>query len=497
MTGRLALVMWIGLTLAGNAQGDNAGAGFDQYQIGYLRDYMASQRFFDRLNYLGEQFDYEQADIEDKVILGDRAARSSLSWILREYPLSIMTYHGLFYGATATVSSFFIPHVWHMYRYASQDMKMVLPIFGVVPAMLVVNPLVTMGSQAYYTILPPSIPEASLIYQYGAKKNLLDKSTQHYIEDELFYAFWQSPSSDGLYRLHKILDKALRLPSYTKELTYDSQKIRNALRNFPSELIDRLDRFALAEINRQKMKKRPVGHYPVYFQGAPGTGKTYAAKKLAKAMGTNLVTVTLDGATIDDMVGTPFESFDGKAGRILDAIISSTTSTHDLNHHNQILMIDEFDRLMLSGDKQSEEVLSFLLKLLDPTHRYYYNPYLKTEIRLPDTIILAGNSDIHQLSQQHPQFEAMASRLNRIDFPGFSQETKRAIAFESIIPQIEESYRSIGEDFADYAFPESERALVEAFISGDDDPGLRSLEKYIHDLSESLVQVLGLGNSGN
>ncbi|WP_419831300.1 hypothetical protein [Endozoicomonas atrinae] len=134
----------------------------------------------------------------------------------------------------------------------------------------------------------------------------------------------------------------------------------------------------------------------------------------------NLATVTLDGANIDDIIGTSFDSLEAKPGLLLEAIVANTASIQDINHHNQVLLIDEFDRLFIDGDKQSQDVLAFFLKILDPTHRYFYSPYLKTNIRLPDTIILAGNTDIHSVSTQNQQLLALASRLERIQFEGFS-----------------------------------------------------------------------------
>lgn len=489
---RIIFVILIFVFPACKSLGDELGcsAGLDQYQhqIGYIRDYMASQRLFDRLNYLNEFQEFRQADVVTQVKMGEQAAQRAFSWIVREYPLRTMAMYGAFYGIVGAMLTVIVPTAIEAFMAAPRDVKLIASLMITAPSLLLVNPLAVMGGQAYYSVLPPSIPEASLVLQYGGKKNLLDKSTQNYIENELFYSFWQSPSSDGAYRLHKILDKALRLPSYTKKLDYDPDRIRAALRNFPPGLIDRLNRFALTEIMRQKMKQHPVGHYPVYFYGAPGTGKTYAAKKLAKAMGTNLVTVALDGATIADMVGTPFEGFDSKAGRLLDAIVSSTASPQELNHYNQVLMIDEFDRLILSGEKWSEEVLSFLLKLLDPTCRYFYSPYLKTDIRLPDTIILAGNSDLHQISESHPQLGAMVSRLNHIEFPGFDSDAKRVIAYESIIPNVEKSFQSAGRAYKELALTEEDLDKVEAFIQDDTDVGLRSLEKYIHDLAEMQLQ---------
>ncbi|WP_196221347.1 hypothetical protein, partial [Sansalvadorimonas verongulae] len=271
---RTALIPLMLLMCAGQSLGESgSGTGMDQYQVGYLRDYMASQRFFDRLSHLADSPDYQAADIGTQVTMGEHAAQRAFSWILREYPLWTLATYGSFYTAVGALASPLASRLWNLYRFASKDVKLFSSMLGIVPVMLIVNPMMVLGGQVYYAMLPPSIPEALLIFQYGAKKNLLSRSTQNYIEDELFYSFWQSPSSEGLYRLRKILDKALRLPSYTKALTYDSSRIQDSLKNFSPELVERLDRFAFTEIMRQKMKMSPAGHYPVYFQGAPGTGK--------------------------------------------------------------------------------------------------------------------------------------------------------------------------------------------------------------------------------
>ncbi|WP_419534187.1 AAA family ATPase [Endozoicomonas sp.] len=491
---RLANILWLNLVLITTTgfanQGMTSSLSEDQQQLNYIRDYMATNRIFDRLEFLSNEVSFKRANILNKIRQGQHVSTEILWWIQREYPLYTIQQHLTAYSIPIALL------VWHRHSLLdllttmNSELRMILTVFSAVHAKLIVDPISTVSSQLYYSALPPSIPEADLIHTYGSKKNLLDRATQRYIEDELFYTFWQSPSSEGITRLHKILDKALRLPFYTKPLIYDKSKITEALKHFSGELIERLNRFALAEITFQKMDGHPQGHYPAYFQGAPGTGKSYAAKQLALAMGTNLAVITLDGATIDDMTGTPFESFDGKAGRLVDAIIANTVSSKDINHRNQVLFVDEFDMLLLKSDKQAEEIIGFLLKLLDPAHRSFYNPYLKTNIRLPDTVILAGNSDIHELSKKIPQLEAMASRLDKVVFEGFSADAKRDIAFESMIPQLEEGYRSTSEDLKNFSLTELEKAQIDAFILQDNDPGLRTLEKYINEVFEMKLQVL-------
>ncbi|WP_066015281.1 ATP-binding protein [Endozoicomonas atrinae] len=464
--------------------------GGDQQQLNYIREYMATHRIFDRLDFLPKRDSFRKTNILGKIRQGEQASKEMLWQAKREYPVYTINEHVLAYAIPVALLLWNRQYLWQWFQTISAESKMMFTVLAAIPAVLFVDPISTVCSQIYYAALPPSIPETDLIYTYGSKKNLLDRGTQRYIEDELFYTFWQSPSSESITRLHKILDKALRLPFYTKPLTYNKAKITEALKHFSDELIDRLNRFALAEITFQKMDIHPQGHYPVYFQGAPGTGKSYAAKQLAQAMGTNLAVISLDGATIDDMTGTPFESYDGKAGRLVDAIIANTVSSKDINHKNQVLFVDEFDMLLLKSDKQAEEVIGFLLKLLDPAHRSFYNPYLKTNIRLPDTVILAGNSDIHELSKNIPQLEAMASRLDKVVFEGFSTDAKREIAFESMIPQLEESYQSTAKDMKTFALSDFEKAKIEAFIIQDQDPGLRSLEKYINEIFEMKLQVL-------
>ncbi|USE35811.1 AAA family ATPase [Endozoicomonas sp. SCSIO W0465] len=469
------------------AQADVTPVTPDTLHISYVRQYMANNRFFDRLNVGG----YAGQPIGTQVRAGRAEAKRQYDWVLREYTL----YESLPYIAFY-IPAFMVGATLHAYEVTLSDFILNRSTVNSLLAYMALSlgvaitfaTFVPFTMNIYYGIFTPKLAEENLILNYGAKKALLDKRTQHYIEDELFYSFWRSPGSIALGRLQKILDKALRLPFYAKELVYDEEKIDDVLRDYPAHVADRLKLFAHSELIYQQTDASIAdSHYPIYFLGAPGTGKTHAAKQLAEAMGTNLAFVSLDGASIDDIVGTPFESDDAKAGRILDAIIARTDSSLDINHHNQVLLIDEFDRLFISGNEKSKDVLSFMLKLLDPSNRSYYNPYLKTDVRLPDTIILAGNRDIHELSTHDPELEAIASRLDQVVFEGFDSRTKKKIAFDIMVPNKERRYQSAGKLFADFTLPESGREMIHAFIETDQDPGLRSLEKYIARIFEQFA----------
>lgn len=88
----------------------------------------------------------------------------------------------------------------------------------------------------------------------------------------------------------------------------------------------------------------------------------------------------------------------------------------------------------------------------------------------------------------------MASRLDKVVFEGFSAEAKSNIAFESMIPQLEESYRSTDKYLTDFSLSEVDKAKIEALIFQDKDPGLRSLKKYINEVFEVNLQILNDAN---
>ena len=475
------------LSVLSNASANEATVTPEKLHISSLREYMASNRFFDRIRLVTS---------EDSVEATVRASRSETqghySWVKREYPLyASLPYLGfysvLFAGGVAT--NHYGESLLDYFANAPQAARLAGTFAGSMALGVAAVTLPSFILNTYYGIFAPTLPERNLVLDYGAKKHFLDERTQHYIEDELFYSFWRSPSSEALNRLQKILDKALRLPFYSKELTVNEDKIDNALQYYSPEVAEQLKQFAYSELIYQQTDRALLdSHYPVYFFGEPGTGKTFAAKQLAEAMGTNLAIVTLDGATIDDIVGTPFESIDAKAGRILDALVARTSSSQDINHHNQVLLIDEFDRLFLSGNEKTKDVLSFMLKLLDPANRSFYNPYLKTDIRLPDTIILAGNQDIHELSTHDPELKAIASRLDKVTFSGFDREAKRKIAENVMIPGKVKLYQSSGGALSQFTLPARGHEMIMEFIDEDQDPGLRSLEKHVSKVFEQFVR---------
>ncbi len=467
----------------------NADGGIDNWaQIKMIRNYLSNNKFFDNLSF-NQDDGFQSLSIEEQVNKGRVATRTALYQMSSQVAFDSVKRHGYYAGTPVLIglgSAVFYPPI--------------IPWIGgtaTVAAPLLVGFVESLIGQTYYTTNPPTLPEADLIIEYGAKRHLFDDVTQAYIDESLFYRFWQTEHSEQYDKLIKVMDKALRMPLYAKKLSYHPEIVASRLHHFSPDLTERLQQFVFSEITYQRMKRKLDIHYPVYFQGEPGTGKTFAAKKIANAMGTNLATITLDGASIEDIVGTSFDSLDAKPGLILEAMTANTDSIQGLNHHNQVLLIDEFDRLLINDDKSSQDVIAFFLKILDPNHRFFYSPYLKTYVHLPDTIILAGNSDIQERSHQQTQLQAMSSRLDHIIFDGFSTDSKREMTLYHLIPKMEKSYQSIDDSLDQFSLEASDLEKIERFIAEDSDPGLRSLEKFISWLFERKMHRLGLAEFKN
>lgn len=447
-----------------------------------IRNYMFEERFFDRIDFFETMANYHDLGIEEQVVQGREGTKKALNDISVEYAQTQIKKYGVYGGMPLAATGLTLGQLPSHLSGAilSSASPVILTLAGFL--------LIGIGEQFYYMRELPRLPEADLVIEYGAKRHLLDQVTRAYLEESVFYRFWQTESVEQYDKLIRVMDKVLRLPVYAKPLEFNQSLANEKLLHFSTTLKDRLYRLAFSEIMIQKMSPRPEGHYPVYFYGPPGTGKTFAAEHLARAMDTNLATLTLDSANIDDIIGTAPDSQEAKPGTLLEAIIANTTSNQDINHNNQVLLIDEFDRLFMGSDKQSQDVLAFFLKILDPTYRFFYSPYLRTNIHLPDTIILAGNTDIHSISTQNQQLLAMASRLEKVQFDGFSNQAKQEIAFRLMIPKMLKSYQSISEDLADFSIPDSDLSRIDDFIHSDTDPGLRSLEKFTHEVFETHLQ---------
>ena len=320
------------------------------------------------------------------------------------------------------------------------------------------------------------IPSLDILCQYARFRPFIDESPRGRI-DSLFVKYWDSPSDESLSVLKRVVDMTDHLPitrwSQRPNSSYLESLTRLAPKTYES-LLGIYKRFA------KQGKLSSARRFPYYLTGAPGTGKTYAVKMLAKALDLPVIKLSLEGASVSDIVGRDVDDPDATAGRLVEAIVQKAKeSSNKQSFSNSIIFIDEFDKLLRSTSQGSEETLALLLKLLDPDNLSVTNKFLGAEISFKDNIIiLAGNYDLRE--------RALTNRFRTIEFSGFTKEGKVAMVREEILPGLLKVYGISEQDFDVKSF----YGDVDRFIyEKDNDPGLRSLMKHCEMLLERIFEL--------
>lgn len=333
-------------------------------------------------------------------------------------------------------------------------------------------------------------PEEPLEIEYLLQKRFMAGDLQKAVEERLRLTHTSGPSE--LSCTVSFVSLALHLPTQVLPVQFYPPEIARFFSGYPAGLRRKVEAFCIRQkMNQSALLTHLTGEAAppntgskvgkraaAYFYGPPGTGKTRFAELTAQAMGLPFARISLEGASISDLLGRSLQSGHATPGLLAQAM-AAASKVHGQGAKNMVLFIDEADRVINS---QSSEILPLMLKLLDPESKSFFNAYFNAEIDLSHlTIILAGNHSI--------QDEALRKRLFLVRFDGFSAPFKRQIVWDSLIPRLLKNYSQNGElTLSLEDLTDDDRGLIDNLISWDQDPGFRSLESVLMSLMDFKAQ---------